>query len=94
MFPNTSESYDEESKWMNFLMKDEELLKKYDIRNKVSNGIKNLDCKPIYNEKNLKTKKRSYGDQATDFHTRKIPKAGSNFIFWSTVLIDSVLKKR
>ena len=37
---------------MNFFIKDHDLLKKYnDIRNKVSNNIKNqLDCEPIYNK--------------------------------------------
>ena len=38
-----------------------------DICNKVSNSIKKeLDCKPFYNKKVLKTKIRSYGDEATD----------------------------
>ena len=32
------------------------------------------------------------GDEATDIHTRKIPKAGSNYICWSIMLIDSILK--
>ena len=34
-----------------------------------------------------------YGNEAIDFHTRKIPEAGSNYNFWSVILIDSVLKK-
>ena len=41
----------------------------------------------------MKTKIRSYGDETTDFYTRKIPEAGSSYICWSVILIDSVLKK-
>ena len=35
----------------------------------------------------------SYGDEATGFHGRKKPEAGSEYIYWSEVLIDSVLRK-
>ena len=55
----------------------------YDIWNKVSNSIKKeLDCQPICNKIFLKTKTRSYGDETTDFHTRKLPEAGYNYICW------------
>ena len=47
----------------------------------------------MYNKKFLKTKIKSHSDEATDFRARKIPNAGSNYIFWSEILIDSVLKK-
>ena len=40
----------------------------------------------------LKTK-RSYNDKATDFHIRKIPKAGSNYLCLSVMLTDCILKK-
>ena len=40
-----------------------------------------------------KTKERSYGEETTDFRTRKIPEAGSFYICWSVILTDSVLKK-
>ena len=44
MLPKTSayvKLYDGQSKWINFLIKDDDLLKKYnDIWNKVSNSIK------------------------------------------------------
>ena len=65
---------------MNFLIKDDDLLKKYiDIWNKVSNSIKKeLDCKLICQKHFLKTKVRSYSDETTDFHPRKTPQAGSN----------------
>ena len=39
---------------------------------------KELDWKPIYNKKFLKTKIRSYGDEAADFHDKELPKVGSN----------------
>ena len=53
-------SYDGETKWMHFLIEDEELLKKYnDTWNKVSNGIKKeFDSEPIYNKTFLKIKKK------------------------------------
>ena len=41
----------------------------------------------------LKTKIRSYGDEATDFQSRQIPETSSNYICWSVTLMDSVLKK-
>ena len=41
----------------------------------------------------MKTKIRSYSDNATDFYTRKIPEGGWNYIFWLVNLIASVLKK-
>ena len=54
-------SYDDESKWMNVLIRDDDLLKKYiDIWHKASNNIKKeLDCEPIYNKRFLNTKIRS-----------------------------------
>ena len=53
MLPKTIayvKSYDGETKWINILIKDDELLKKYtDIWIKVSNCIKREhDCGPIY----------------------------------------------
>ena len=57
---------------MNSFIKDDELLEKYNgVWNKVSNSIKE-DCESVFNKKFLKTKIRSYGDEATYFHIRKI----------------------
>ena len=42
----------------------------------------------------MKTKVKSYGDEATDFHDKEIPKAGSNHTCLAVIMIDSVLKKR
>ena len=84
MLPKTSayvKSYDGEAKWMYFFIEVDELLETYNgISNRVSNSIKReLDCKPIYNEKFLKIKIRSYGDKTTDFHNKEVPKVCSNY---------------
>ena len=76
--------------------KDDKLLKKYnDIWNKVSNSIKKeIDCKSIYPSKFfLKSKIKSYGSEDTDFLTREMTEAGSDYICWLLIFIDSVLKK-
>ena len=45
----------------------------------------------MYNKIILKTKITFYSDKARDFHTSKMPKAGTNYIFLLVILIDSVL---
>ena len=42
----------------------------------------------------MKTKVKSFGDEATDFHDKEMPKAGSNHTCLAVIMIDSVLKKR
>ena len=67
----------EESKYMPFLIKNEELLEIYsNIWDNVSNSIKKrFYCEPLYNEKYLKTKIKSYdGNLNTKFYSDKIPK--------------------
>ena len=61
------------------------IIKKYhDIWNIVSNSMKKeFDSESIYNKKILKTKIKSNGDEATDFHDKEIPKKGSNNTFLS-----------
>ena len=65
------------------------------IWGKVSNIIrKEFDSKPVYNEKYLKSKIKSYtGKINTNFHNNKIPKEGSQCICLSVMLIDSVYRK-
>ena len=61
---------------MKLNVKDVELLEKYNkIWEKVSNSIKKgFDSEPIYKEKYLKTKVKSYeGKINTNFHHDKIP---------------------
>ena len=86
--------YDDEAKWMICLIKYDDLLKKYnDIWNKVSKILKK---NVILNPSTIKCfkKQKSYGgDETTGFHAIKIPKAGSDHICWSVILIESVLKK-
>ena len=90
---HTSEVHDGETKWMYFLIGDDELFKKY-IWNDVSNSIKEeFDSEPIYNKKFLKTKIKSYGDEATHFHDKEIPKEGSEYTCLAVITIDYVLKK-
>ena len=86
----------DKTKFMSFLMKDEKLLEKYnEIWRKVSNIIKKqFDSKPVYNDKYIKTKIKSYnGKINTNFHNNNIPKEGSQCICLSVILIDSVYKK-
>ena len=80
----------DETKYMYFLIKDDELLKKYEIWEKVKNSIKNeFDSKSVYNEKYVKAKIKFYnGKINTNFHDDKIPKEGSQFICLSVILID------
>ena len=68
---------------MSFLVQDSKLLEKYnEIREKVSNIIKKgFDGEPVYNDKYLKNKIKSYkGKVNTNFHSDKIPKESSNCI--------------
>ena len=61
MLPKTSayiKIYDGQTKWMYFLIEDDDLLEKYNtIWDKVSANIKkDVDRKPVYNKEFLKTK--------------------------------------
>ena len=85
-----------ETKYMTFLIKNDELLKKYNkIWDKVSNFMKKgFDSEPVYKDKYLKTKMKSYeGKINTNFHDNKVPKEGSQYICLSVTLIDSVLEQ-
>ena len=78
-----------------FLIKDDELLEKYnEILGKVKNIIKKeFDSKPVYKEKYLKAKIKTYNGKINmSFHNNKIPREGSQFICLSVILIDSALR--
>ena len=98
MLPKTS-AYVKMLWWRNWIdvyfIEDDEFLEEYnDIWNKVSNSIKEeLDCKPIYNKKNLETKIRSYGSEDTDLHVNEMPKLVSNYACLVVILISFNLKK-
>ena len=85
----------DETKNMSFLLKDDELLEKYnEIWEKVKNSIKKeFDSEPVCNEKYLKAKIKSYnGKINTNFHNNKISKKDYIFICLSVILIDSVFR--
>ena len=84
-----------ETKYISFLIKDHELLKKYNgVWKKVKNTIKKeFDIEPVYKQKILKAKIKSYiGKINKNFHNNKILKEGSQFICLAVILIDSVFR--
>ena len=85
----------DKTKFMSFLIKDEQLLEKNnEIWRKVSNIIKKeFDSKSVSNENYLKTEIKSYdGEINTNFHN-KVPSAGSHYICLSVISIDLVCRK-
>ena len=85
----------DESKCMSFLRKDDEFLEKYnEIWKKVENSIKKeFGSEPVYNEKYLKAKMKSYnGKISTDFLNTNRLKEGSQFTHLSEILVDSVFR--
>ena len=61
MLPKTVKSYDGQTKYMDFLIKDDDVLEKYNtIWDKVS-----TDSEPVYNKEYLKTKIKSHGNEVT-----------------------------
>ena len=80
---------------MSLLIRNKELLEKYNkIWDKVSNATKERpDNEPVYKEKYLKTKAKSFkGKMNTNFYEDKIPKESSQCNCLSAILIDSVYK--
>ena len=70
----------DETKYMSFLMNDEELFEKYNKTwEKVKNSLKkDFDSEPVYNKKYLKAKIKSYkGKINTVFYNNKIKNEGS-----------------
>ena len=85
----------DETQYMSFFITDAELLEKCnEIWKIVENGIrKEFDSEPVYNEKYVKAKiKSNNGKINTNFHNKKIPREGSQFICSSVILIDSVFR--
>ena len=69
--------FDENSKYMNHLFKDEKILKKFlQMWKKIQSLIKKeLNSEPVYNAKYIKTKIKIYSDKVyTNFEHNKIPK--------------------
>ena len=83
----------DETKYLFFFIKDDELLEKNNENWKVWNNIKNeFDGEPVYYEKYLKMKLTSHkGEIITNFYNNKIPKEGSQSICLSVVSINFFL---
>ena len=88
-------SYDGKTKMMYFLIEDDGLMEKHDtIWDKASADIKKeIDREPVYNKKILKTTIKPYGDEATDFHNKEIPKVDSNHACLAVISLNSALNK-
>ena len=85
----------DENKYIYFLIKDDELLKKCNkIWEKAKNSLKKeFHSEPVYNEKYLKARIKSYnGKISTSFHHYKIQREVSQFICLSVILIYSVFR--
>ena len=70
------------------------IYEKNTIWDKVSSDIKKeFDSETVYYKKVLKTKIKSYGDEATGFHDEEMPKVGSNNTCLAVINVYSAIKK-
>ena len=88
MLPKTTaylKSYDGQTKWMYFLIEDDDLFEKQNtIWNKASDDIKKeFDSEPVYNKEFLKPKIKLHGNEITEFYVTKISKVNSKNLFSS-----------
>ena len=84
----------DDTKYISFLIKDDELFKKFNVWKNANNTIdKEFDIDLACNWKYLKTKIKSYnGKINTNFHNNKIAKESSQFIYLTLILVDYVYK--
>ena len=77
------------------LIEENNLLEKYNaIWNIVSTDIiKEFDGELVYNKRFLKAKVKSYSDEVTDFHDKKIFKVHYNHTCLVVISLDSSLEK-
>ena len=89
-------SSDGQTKWMYFLVQDDDLLEKYNtIWDRVSADIKKeFDSEPICSNKFLKTKIKSHGGEVTDFYDKEIPKVDSNHTCSAIISLNLDFKKK
>ena len=83
------------NKTMSFKVSNNRLLKKYtEIWEKISGLIgKTFDSEPIYGDKYIKTKIKSYGDKAnTNFQDKKVPKENDSYKCLSLIMLDSIIR--
>ena len=60
---------------------------------KITADIKTeLNSESVRSKKFLKTKTKSYGDEATDFHDKGVPKVNSIYTYLAVIPLDSTLK--
>ena len=82
MLPKTNayvKSYDGQTKWMYFLIEDDDLSEKYNI---------------IWDKVNADIKKEFDSEEVvTDFYDKKIPKLDSNHTCLAVISVDSALSK-
>ena len=85
-------SNDGQTKWVYFLIEDDDLLVKYTtIWNKASVDIKKqFDSKLVYNFEN---KNKSYVDEVTNIYDKEISKADSNHTCLTVIGLDCAPKK-
>ena len=98
MLPKTSayaKCYDGQTKWIYLLIEDDDLLEKVNtIWDNLSADIKEeLDSKPVFNKKVLKTKRKSHSDEVTDFYNKEIPKLDPNYTCLAVISLNSALKR-
>ena len=85
--------FDDNNKYMNLLVHDKKLLKKYnEIWNKISNLFKKgFDSEPVYNAKYIKTKIKIYNNRVyTNFQYNKMSKDNEYCTCLSVILLGSI----
>ena len=85
--------FDKNSKYINHLVKEEKILKKYlKIQNKTKSLItKELNSEPVCNDKYIKTKIKIYIDKVyTNFQHNKTQKDNKYRACLSVILLDSI----
>ena len=85
MLPKTSafvKIYDGQTKWMYFMIKDDDLLEKYNtVWDKDSADIKKeFDSELVYNKEFLKTETKYHGNEVADFYDKK-------FLRWTLTML-------
>ena len=85
--------FDKNNKYINLWVSGKKILEKYSgIWNKIKNLIKKeVNSEPVYNDKYIKTKIKSYNDRVyTNFQHNKIPKDNEYCVCLSVILLDFI----